>query len=239
MNSLAKNSHKSNRLIAILALLFAVLGFALVTSQAQQLQKGVSVQMAPTRSAALMPAADNLDAWVITITADGSLYFGADPMTADELTNWMKSHPRNREAKLYIKADARAPFAAVEKVLEIGRTMGFETPVLLTSQAEPTRPGTMVPPKGLEVLVGPIPGGMVATVVQIVSSGQTSPLLRINGDDISWPALETTLRQHFEKGDEKVVLLKADSQLPFGRVVQVIDTCRATGAKVILGTPGL
>src|ERR1051325_11138023 len=164
MNSLAKNSQKSNHLIAILALLFAVLGFAPVTSQAQQLQKGVSVQMAPTRSAAPMPAADNLDAWVVTITADGSLYFGADPMTADELTDWMKSHPRNREAKLYIKADARSPFAAVDKVLEIGRTMGFETPVLLTSQGEPTQPGTMVPPKGLEVLVGPIPGGTVATV---------------------------------------------------------------------------
>jgi biopolymer transport protein ExbD len=237
MNSLAKNSQKSKHLIAILALLFAAL--ALATSQAQQLQKGVSVQMAPTRSAASMPAADNLDAWVVTITGDGSLYFGADPMTADELADWMKSHPRNREAKLYIKADARAPFASVQKVLEIGRTMGFETPVLLTSQAEPTRPGTMVPPKGLKVLVGPMPGGTVATVVQIVSSGQTWPLLRINGDEISWSALESTLRQHFQKGDEKVVLLKADEQLPFGQVVQVIDTCRATGAKVVLGTPGL
>jgi len=239
MNSLAKNSQKSNHLIAILALLFAVLGFALATGQAQQLQKGVSVQMVPTRSAAPMPAADNLDAWVVTITADGSLYFGADPMTADELTDWMKSHPRNREAQLYIKADARSPFAAVDKVLEIGRTMGFETPVLLTAQGEPTQPGTMVPPKGLEVLAGPIPGGTVATVVQIVSSGQTLPLLRINGDDISWSALESTLRQHFQKGDEPVVLLKAEEQLPFGRVVQVIDTCHATGAKVVLGTPGL
>jgi biopolymer transport protein ExbD len=239
MNSLAKNSQKSKHLIAILALLFAALGFALAAGQAQQLQKGISVQMAPTRSAAPMPAADNLDAWVVTITADGSFYFGADPMTADELTDWMKSHPRNREAKLYIKADARAPFAGVEKVLEIGRTMGFETPVLLTSQGEPTQPGTMVPPKGLEVLVGPIPGGTVATVVQIVSSGQTLPMLRINGDEISWTALENTLRQHFQKGDEPVVLLKVDEQLPFGRVVQVIDTCRATGAKVILGTPAL
>jgi len=239
MNSLAIDTQKSKHLISILALLFAVLGFALATGQAQQLQKGVSVQMAATRSAAPMLAADNPDAWVVTIIADGNLYFGADPVTADELTDWMKSHPRNREAKLYIKADARAPFAGVEKVLEIGRTMGFETPVLLTSQAEPTQPGTMVPPKGLEVLVGPIPGGTVATVVQIVSSGQTLPVLRINGDEVSWSALESTLRQHFQKGDEQVVLLKADEQLPFGRVVQVIDTCRATGAKVILGTPEL
>src|ERR1051326_3371878 len=106
MNSLAKNSQKSKHLIAILALLFAALGFALAAGQAQQLQKGISVQMAPTRGAAPMPAADNLDAWVVTITADGSFYFGADPMTADEMTDWMKSHPPHREPTLYVKPEA-------------------------------------------------------------------------------------------------------------------------------------
>jgi biopolymer transport protein ExbD len=62
-------------------------------------------------------------------------------------------------------------------------------------------------------------------------------LLRVNGEEISWSALEGTLRQHFQKGDEKVILLKADQQLPFGQVVQVIDMCRATKAKVVLDTP--
>jgi biopolymer transport protein ExbD len=87
------------------------------------------------------------------------------------------------------------------------------------------------------VLIAPaLPAGGVATVVELLSSGQQRPLLKVNGDEISWSALEHTLRLHFQKGDEKVVLLKADEQLPFGQVVQVIDMCRATGAKVVVGT---
>ena len=97
-----------------------------------------------------------------------------------------------------------------------------------------------MPPNGLEVLAGPsLPAGTIATVVQLLSSGQPRPLLRVNGDEISWSALEGTLRRHFQKGDEKVILLKADEHLPFAQVVQVIDTCRATGAKIVLATPGL
>jgi len=123
----------------------------------------------------------------------------------------------------------------VEQVLEIGRQANFDTPILLTAQREPTVPGTMVSPNGLEVVIGPAtPAGTVATVVQLLNSGQQRPLLRVNGDEISWSALQGTLAQHFQKGDEKVVLLKADGRLPFGQVAQAIDVCRSTGAKVFL-----
>jgi NDP-sugar pyrophosphorylase family protein len=118
--------------------------------------------------------------------------------------------------------------------------MGFAAPVLLTSQSQPSAPGNIVPPNGLEVLVDPaLPAGSVATVVQLLNSGQQGPNLRINGDDISWSALESTLRQHFQKGDEKMVLLKTDGQLPFGHIAQVIDTIHSLGAKVLISTPEL
>jgi hypothetical protein len=57
----------------------------------------------------------------------------------------------------------------VERVLEAGREVAFEAPVLLTAQ--PVRPasGTVVPPNGLEVLIGSAPAGTVATVVQLVN----------------------------------------------------------------------
>ena len=45
------------------------------------MQRGVSVQMAVTSNATSVPDADSNDAWIVTVTADGSLYFGADPMT--------------------------------------------------------------------------------------------------------------------------------------------------------------
>jgi biopolymer transport protein ExbD len=207
-------------------------------SHAQQLRQGVTVQMAHTASAVAYPAADDNDAWIVVVAADGDLYFGVKPVTPDQLLEEMKATPRQRDAKLYIKADARAPFANVVRVLQAGREVAFEAPVLLTAQSLSPAPGTVVPPNGLEVLTGPaLPAGGVATVVQLLNSGQQKPLLRVNGDEISWSALEGTLRQHFQKGDEKVILLKADEQLPFGQVVQVIDMCRATKAKVVLDTP--
>jgi biopolymer transport protein ExbD len=230
--------------IPVVCLVAMTLIVSCITSAAAQsspaLQRGISVQMAHTNNATAIPEADNSDAWIITVAADGSLYFAADPMTPESLADWMKTHPRHREAKLYIKADARVPFTRVEQVLEIGRQAMFETPVLLTSQKEPTAPGTMLPPNGLEVVIGSAaPAGSVATVVQLLNSGQQRPLLRVNGDEISWSALQRTLTQHFQKGDEKVVLLKADARLPFGQVAQIIDVCRSTGAKVFLPTPGL
>ena len=238
MSSIKTSTRKSQR---YLNLSLALAGIALLcasVSPAQQLRQGISVQMAPTTHAVVYPDADNTDAWVVTVTAEGQLYFGVKPVTPDQLAEEMKATPRRRDAKLYIKADTRAPFANVERVLAAGREVGFESPVLLTAQPVASAPGTVMPPNGLEVLAGP-PPGTVATVVQLISSGQSLPSLRVNGDEISGSALEGTLRWHFQKGDEKVILLKADEHLPFAQVVQVIDTCRATGAKIVLATPGL
>jgi len=236
MSSITTNTPNSARYLSCALALMTLLspGF----SHAQQLRQGVTVQMAHTASAVPYPAADDDDAWIVVVTADGDLYFGVKPVTPDQLLEEMKATPRQRDAKLYIKADARAPFANVVRVLQAGREVAFEAPVLLTAQSLSPAPGTVVPPNGLEVLTGPaLPAGGVATVVQLLNSGQQKPLLRVNGDEISWSALERTLRQHFQKGDEKVILLKADEQLPFGQVVQVIDMCRATKAKVVLDTP--
>jgi biopolymer transport protein ExbD len=240
MSSIRTNKTQSRNYLILSLALPLVISLCLSFCHAQQLRQGISVQMAPTTHAAAYLAADNADAWIIALTAESQLYFGVKPVTPDQLAEEMKATPRHRDQNLYIKADARVPFANVVSVLQAGREVGFEAPVLLTAQPVSTAPGTMVPPNGLEVLVGPsLPAGMVATVVQLVNSGQQRPLLRVNGDEISWSALETTLRRHFQKGDEKVIALKADEHLPFGQVVQVIDMCRATGAKVVVDTSGL
>lgn len=207
-------------------------------AQSPKMQKGVSVQMANTTSATAMPEADNNNAWIVTITEDGKLFFGASAVTRETLSQQMKATPRNRDQNLYIKADARTRFANVERVLAAGQEVWFEKPVLLTAQATTSSPGVMVPPNGLRVLAGPaLPAGQVATVVQLFNSGQQQPSLKVNGDDVSWADLKATLRQHFEKGDEKLILLKADNGLSFGQVVQVIDLCHATGAEVAIGEP--
>lgn len=209
-------------------------------AQSPALQQGVSVQMAVTSSAAPMPDADKDNARIVAVTEGGSVYLGIDPITLTALTEKVRSTPFFPGQKLYIKADARTPYAKVLQVLSATQTGTMAPQILLTAQREAPEPGTILPPRGLEVMVdSALPSGSVATVVQLVNSGQQRPLLTINGDEISWSALESTLRRHFQKGDGKVVLLKADGGLPFVEVVHVIDACHSTGAKVFLDTPEL
>ena len=223
--------------VCLVALTLATNVTPSASAQSATMQRGVSVQLAVTNNASPMPEADDENAWIVTVTADGAIYFGTDPVAPASLVDEMKRRSRDRAQKLYVKADARAPFANVERVLEAGREVWFEAAVLLTAQPGTPESGTVVPPNGLEVLIGPrLPTAAVATVVQLLNAEHQGPLLRVNGDEISWPALEGTLRQHFQKGDAKLILLKADAQLRFGRVVQAIDTCRVTGAKVVLPT---
>jgi biopolymer transport protein ExbD len=230
INTLRRSKHL---MLSVALILTTVLSPA--QNNGQQLRQGVSVRLAATKNAASMPDADNQDAWIIAVTADGSLHFGIDPVDPAALADQMKSLPRNRGQKLYIKADARRPFADVERVLAAGHEAGFESAVFLTSQPESPAPGTMIPPKGLEVLVGPmLPAGTVATVIELFNSGQQQLMLKIDNDQVSWSALQTTLRQHFQKGDERVVLLKANGQMPFADVVRVIDACHSTGARIAL-----
>jgi biopolymer transport protein ExbD len=227
---------RSKHVLLNVAVVLATALFALHTIHAQQLQKGVSVQMAATSNAISMPEADYNDAWVVTVTADGSLYFAADAMTPEALSDWMRSHPRNREAKLYIKADARAPFADVRRVLAAAHEVGFNAPVFLTSQTESRTPGVMLPPKGLEVEVGP--HSDAATVVVQVNSGQP-PVFQVNDQEIPATDLQDTLRRLLQSRSDTPVLVKTHGPVLFAPVVHAIDACRSIGAKVMISTPEL
>jgi len=219
--------------VSLIALMFAAV-VPCASAQSPELRKGISVRMAVTRNASPMPEADNEDAWVVTVAADGSLYFGADPMTPDELADWMKTHPHNREAKLYVKADARAPFANVKKAVELGREAGFAAPVLLTAQKESHPPGTMVAPEGLPVLLEAPPGA--SSIVVEIGSGEGSSSLKVNHDEISPDALPSTLSRLLQNQNPRVVTVKADGRIPFDDFAHVVDLCSAMGAKVSLAT---
>ena len=154
------------------------------------LQRGVSVELASAKSAQPMPAADDADAWIITVTADGRLYFGVDPVTPAALRQQMIRTPRKRSQRLYVKADARASFANVQKALDAASTAEFESPVLLVSQDNPSQaspnqdspanPGTMVSPKGLEIVMDGAASSGARAIVE-VDFAQGSPLLKSTG----------------------------------------------------------
>jgi biopolymer transport protein ExbD len=238
MKSSTLNSQgKSKRFAISVTFLLAAVFLTVIGVHSQQLQKGISVEMAPTNNAQPMPAADEQNAWIVSVTNEGRLWFGVTPVTRTGLVDEMIRTPRNRDQNLYIKADARAPYADVAYALKAARTAAFEAPVLLTAQPESPQPGTMVPPKGLEVWVGSESAGPKPVLVEVLSSKQDLPMLKVDDHLISWDNLQSTMGKLFQGQAQKMVVLRADGVVPFAKVAHVIDACRATGAKVVVTTP--
>jgi len=237
MKSFTINTRARSNLFALTVItLGAILLFTPRTGNTQQSQRGISVQLASSSAAAPMPEADNQDAWIVSVTADGTLYFGLDPVTSSELSDKMQSRPRNRYQRLYIKADARAPFADVIRVLTAAHEVYFNGVVFLASQASPAS-GAVVPPMGLEVQVGP--HSNKATIVVQINAGQPSPTLELNDQPIAATSLPDSLRRLLENQRDTPVLVKTSGPVSFAPVLQVIDICHSIGAKVMLSTPEL
>jgi biopolymer transport protein ExbD len=220
--------------------LLAIVLFTAGVGKTQQLQAGISVQMPTTTGAVSLPDADNQDAWIVTVTANNELYFGVDPVTPQSLLEAMKSRPRIRGQELYIKSDARTPFAAVTQVLKVAHADWFEKVVLLTQQSSGAQPGTIVPPKGLPLWISSA-ATSEAVVVQIdpgQSPGEESPTLIIDNKVVPLKALHHKLEQLLQSRSDRAVVLKP-GQVPFADVAHVVDVCNMAGAKTVLAAPTL
>jgi biopolymer transport protein TolR len=119
------------------------------------LQQGVSVQMPVTRNAVAVPNADTQDALVVALTADGTAYLRGDRLPTAVLADRVRSILSTRNEKtLYIKADARVPYARLVEVIDAVQRSGVEGLTLLTAQQETANQGDrLVAPKGLEMRV--------------------------------------------------------------------------------------
>jgi len=119
------------------------------------LQQGVSVQMPVTRNAVAVPNADTQDAVVVALTADGTTYLRAAPLPTPALADRVRSILSTRNEKtLYIKADARVPYARLVDVIDALQRSGVEGVTLLTAQQDAADQGNrIVAPKGLQMRV--------------------------------------------------------------------------------------
>ncbi|MGC2446131.1 MAG: biopolymer transporter ExbD [Candidatus Sulfotelmatobacter sp.] len=199
-------------------------------AQTPALQQGVSVQMAVTSNAQPMLAADNQDAMIIAVTADGRLFFGVHPESAEGLMEQMKKNPRQRDQTLYIKADAHARFVDVKKALMAAQVGEFTTPVLLTMQHEAVQPGSLVPPKGIAVGLR-ARGNGEPIIVRISSSAEGTATLTVNDHVLPWSELESKLKQQAHSPDQ-IVQVEANDAVSFADLIRVLDEARATGAMV-------
>jgi biopolymer transport protein ExbD len=119
------------------------------------LQRGVSVQLAVTSNAVAVPQADEPDALVVALTADGSTYLRANPVRTPDLADTVRSIlSTGKDKTLYIKADARVPYARLVEVVDAVQKSGVEGVTFLTAQPDAGDHGTKpVSPKGLELRV--------------------------------------------------------------------------------------
>jgi biopolymer transport protein TolR len=102
------------------------------------LQHGKDVDLAKVNSPEQMPDADKEDALLVAVTRDGSVYFGTDRMSVDDLTNKVKDRLVGRvDKRVYLKADARARFGAVVQVVDAVRAAGVDDLGLLTAEKKP------------------------------------------------------------------------------------------------------
>jgi biopolymer transport protein TolR len=106
------------------------------------LQKGISVDMAKVNNPEQMPDADKEDALLVSITRDGKVYFGSEQVQdVDSLTTKVKDRLTNKaDKRVYVKADLRARFGGVVRVVDSVRAAGVDDLGLLTDQKKTTTP---------------------------------------------------------------------------------------------------
>ena len=146
-----------NRILEVCLVALALMGDAAphAIAQSPALQKGVRVQLAVSANAAPMPGADDENAFIVTVAENGTVYLGVNRITLPDLKEKIRITPFQPGQKLYVKADARTPYARVLEVLDATYTGGIATQVLLTARTESSTPGAIASPEGVEVQLGP------------------------------------------------------------------------------------
>ena len=101
------------------------------------LQNKVQVEMAKVDNPTAMPDADKEDAIVVAITKDGSVFLGQNKTSVSELGIQVREKLADKPGKtIFIRADARARYLAVEDAIDAVRTAGVEDVGLLTQKKE-------------------------------------------------------------------------------------------------------
>jgi biopolymer transport protein ExbD/biopolymer transport protein TolR len=101
------------------------------------LQNKVQIEMAKVDNPTAMPDADKEDAIVVAITRDGAVFLGQNRIALSELGPQVRDKLADKPGKtIFIRADARAQFRAVEDAIDAVRTAGVDDVGLLTQRRE-------------------------------------------------------------------------------------------------------
>jgi biopolymer transport protein ExbD/biopolymer transport protein TolR len=102
------------------------------------LQNKVAIDMAKVENTTNMPDADKEDAIVVAVTRDGVVYLGQNKTSLDQLGVQVREKLADKPGKtIFVRADARAQYLAVENAIDAVRTSGVDEVGLLTQRKEP------------------------------------------------------------------------------------------------------
>ena len=136
---------KSKLGMCLLGLLIACATLAQQDPTKPVLRKGISVEMPVSSQAREMREADEEDATVIAITAEGNLFVGIQPAELSSLSQL-------NAATVYVKADARVSY---QKLLTVLDALRGHSVVLLTSSPSSGQSSQISWPYGVKVMLGP------------------------------------------------------------------------------------
>ncbi len=101
------------------------------------LQQKVAVDMAKVENPVSMPDADKEDAIVVAVTRDGGVYLGQDRVATSDLGAKVRDKLADQPGKtIFVRADARAQYRAVEDAIDAVRTAGVDEVGLLTQKRD-------------------------------------------------------------------------------------------------------
>jgi len=120
-----------------------IAGAGALYSQKPALKQGISVEMPVAGHAVEMRAADEQNATVIAMTADGRVFVGVEPTEPAALS-------RLAGTTVYVKADVRAPY---QKVLAVLDALRGKSVVLLSAPPENAARRGYVSPYGTKLIV--------------------------------------------------------------------------------------
>jgi biopolymer transport protein ExbD/biopolymer transport protein TolR len=116
--------------------------FVLPRMVSVDLPKIVPVDLAKVSNPVEMSEADREDALMVAITRDGNVWFGGDQVTFGQLPVAIRQRvSEGAEPRLYIRADMRARYGGVARILACVRAAGIETVAFIVDKCTPPARG--------------------------------------------------------------------------------------------------
>lgn len=104
------------------------------------LQKGQSVDLAPVDNPKDLPDADKDDAVILAVMRDGTIFLGMEKINVPDITRRVTDMITGRLDKtVFVKADARAQYGNVVKVVDEVRAAGVDNIGLLTEKSRDSK----------------------------------------------------------------------------------------------------